>query len=52
MENELRRVKAENSVLKLEADKVPELEHQLAEQHDQRKIPTDLAAAIAKQLTQ
>lgn len=52
VENELRRVKAENSALKLEADKVPDLERQLAEQHDQREIPTDLAAAIAKQLTQ
>lgn len=50
-EKELQRVKAENTTLKREADKVPELERQLAEQQGQRIIPTDLAAAIAK-LTQ
>lgn len=47
-DEELRRIKAENGVLKQEADKVPGLEQQLAEQRGRHAIPTDLAASIAR----
>ena len=54
-EKELRRVKAENrslaetiETLRVEADKVPDLERQIAELERPRTLPDDLAATIAR----